>query len=82
MAQFPGLAPSPGGSSVAPPALATASLLVPLDVKAIEAGPASTEPAAITAGVPVSTWPAAPETANGVPPRSDMRYRVNGPPRH
>lgn len=90
LGQFPGLAsasslPSPAVTPlvVAPAAIVSAPPALP--AQNAELNRARAESAAVTAGassVPTSTWPVVTNAPNGVPPRSDMRYKINIAPQH
>ena len=80
LGQFPGLVSTSFLPSVAPATLVSAP-----PAQNAELNRARAESAAATAGassVPTSTWPAVAHAPNGVPPRSDMRYKVNAAPQH
>lgn len=84
--QLPGLVSSSPFLTVAPlasAASATPAPVLPNQAQVAESNQVRAESSAITAGassVPVSTWPPVTQASNVVPPRSDMRYKVNSPP--
>ena len=83
LGQFPGLVSASSLPSVTPLAVAPAALVSAPAAQNAELNQARAESAAVTAGassVPTSTWPVVTHVPNGVPPRSDMRYRVNPAP--
>ena len=85
LGQFPGLVSASSLPSAVPLAVAPAALVSAPAAQNAELNRARAESAAVTAGassVPTSTWPVVTHAANGVAPRSDMRYRVNPAPQH
>ena len=83
LGQFPGLVSVSSLPSVVPLVVAPAALVSAPAAQNAELNRARAESAAVTAGassVPTSTWPVVTHAANGVAPRSDMRYRVNPAP--
>ena len=87
LGQFPGLVSASSLPSVVPSVVplvvAPAALVSAPPAQNAELNRARAESAAVTAGassVPTSTWPIVTHVSNGVPPRSDMRYKVNAAP--
>ena len=83
LGQFPGLVSASSLPPVVPLVVAPAALVSAPPAQNAELNRARAESAAVTAGassVPTSTWPIVTHVSNGVPPRSDMRYKVNAAP--